>query len=300
LEALVPKTLPLSQEMVQQIVNETRAERELSQPEIERLALMLNLTLSEYLNSEKRYSEPTSSQLREQINKLHLALKRLKLALPVPEQISLRYYLIHLGEAYAATQGQHPNLAPHSVRGLLDTGEEVSSIDHYHSDVRLNEMISSVSQVLEWMNKTPASMKKISNWWDRKPHWLEDEYELMMERLLTSPRDLPKDAHRRRLTEHLIGLQLPEVYEKTFKRRFGVSRPPGPGVRFVLAVLRHAGLCNDHNRPFSEETVIKYGQNYRRARGAGALLPGELPPPPVYREPSELPAPPTMDNKPKK
>ena len=223
----MPKNLHLSQEMVQQIVRETRAERELSQSEIKRLASMLNLTLSEYLNGEeRRCSEPTSSQLSEQINKLHQVLKRLKLALPSLEQISLRYYLIHLGEAYAATQGQHPNLAPHSVGGLLDTGEEVSAIDHYHSDVRLNEMISSVSQVLEWMNKTPASMKKISNWWDRKPHWLEDEYELMMERLLTPPRDLPKDAHRRRLTEHLIGLQLPEVYERTFKKRFGVSRSP--------------------------------------------------------------------------
>jgi transcriptional regulator with XRE-family HTH domain len=225
LGALVLEKPHLSLEIVEQIVRETRAQRELSQLEIERLASMLNLTLSEYLNAEERYSEPTSSQLSEQINKLHQALKRLKLALPTPEQISLRYYLIHLGEAYAASQGQHPNLAPHHIGGEFE-GEAVSAIDHYYSDVRLNEMISSVSQVLEWMNKTPASMKKISNWWDRKPHWLENDDELMMERLLTPPHDLPKNAHRRRSTEHLIGLQLPEVYERTFKEKFGVSQSP--------------------------------------------------------------------------
>jgi len=288
----------LSLEMVQQIVTKTRAERELSQSEIKRLASMLKLTLSEYLNAKERYSEPTSSQLSEQINKLRQALKRLKRALPPPEQISFRYYLIRLGEAYAKTHGQHPNLAPHSLGGLLDNGEEVSAIDHYHSDVRLDEMISSVSQVLEWMNKTPASMKKISNWWDRKPHWLEDEYELMMERLLISPRDLPKDAHRRRRsTEHLIGLQLPEIYERTFKKRFGVSHsPPGPGVRFVLAVLLHAGICNDHNRPFSIGTIIKYAQNCRGARRVGRSSSLSA----VYFDPNELPPPPTMDNKPKK
>jgi len=149
LGALVPENPHLSLEMVQQIVTKTRADRELSQSEIKRLASMLNLTLSEYLNAKERYSEPTSSQLSEQINKLRQALKRLKRALPPPEQISFRYYLIRLGEAYAKTHGQHPNLAPHSLGGLLDNGEEVSAIDHYHSDVRLDEMISSVTQVLQ-------------------------------------------------------------------------------------------------------------------------------------------------------
>jgi hypothetical protein len=269
----VSENLHLTEEMVQQIVKETQAKRELLQSEIRRLASMLNLTLSEYVQSEELYSEPTYLQLSTQINKLRNALKELKLALPSPEQISLRYYLTHLGEAYAATRGPHPNLEPHEVGGVLESGEGVSAIDHYRSDERLNEMIRSVSQVLEWMNNTPAWSKKLSNWWDRKPHWHEDESELMMERLLESRPDLPKDAHRRRrLTEHLIGMQLPKVYETTFKKNgFGVSRPPGPGVRFVLAVLRHAGICNNRNRPFSSETVIKYRQNYlRRVRGAAS------------------------------
>ena len=264
LEALVPENLRLSEEIIQQIVKETHLDRGLSQSEIRRLASMLNMTFSEYERRKEIRSEPTSGQLRTQISALHKALKGLKFALPSPEQISLHNYLIHLGEAYAATYGPHPNLAPHSVGGLLDTGEEVSAIDHYRSDERLDEMISSVSQVLEWMNTTPASIEKLTNWWNRNPHWREDQSELM-ERL-EKPRHLRRDTHRRRSTEWLIGDRLPQAYEMTFKVDFGVSRPPGPGVRFVLAVLRHAGVSNDRNRPFSSETVIKYRQNHLRRR----------------------------------
>ena len=292
----MPENLHLSREMVQQIVSETQAKREPSQPEIRRLASSLNLVLSEYEGLEKLYSEPTSQQLRAQINALVNALTRLKKKLPAPEQTSLRNYLIHLGESYASTEGQHPNLTPHSVGGVLETGEGVSSIDHYRSDQRLDEMISSVSQVLEWFNKTPAGMERLSNWWDRDPHWFEDDYELMMERLLTTPRDLPEDEHRRRhLTERLIGMQLPEVYEMTFNTRYGVSRPPGPGVRFVLAVLRHAGISKDDNQPFSSNTVIKYRQNYLRARRAAASSIA----PSLDGEPKKLATPPMLDKKPK-
>jgi hypothetical protein len=291
LEALVPEKLHLSEEMVQRIVRETQAERELSQPEIRILALMLRLTLSEYAHREQIYSEPTYLQLSKQINKLHKALRGLKLALPSPGQISLRNYLIHLGEAYAGTRGPHPNLPPESLD--LGTEEGVSPIDHYRSDERLDEMISSISQVLEWMNNTPASLEKLSDWWNRIPHWHEGGLESMVERVLETPDDLPNAHRRRRLTEHLIGTQLPKVYEMTFETRFGVSRPPGPGVRFVLAVLRHAGICNDHNRPFSSETVIKYRQNYlRRARGAASSSASLL-----DHKSKKLAAPPMLDNK---
>lgn len=48
-----------------------------------------------------------------------------------------------------------------ALRGgdLLETGEWNEVIHHHRSDERLDEMISSVSQVLEWMNKTRASTK---------------------------------------------------------------------------------------------------------------------------------------------
>jgi hypothetical protein len=112
-------------------------------------------------------------------------------------------------------------------------------------------MISSVSQVLEWMNKTRASTKKLSGWWDRPPHWLDDQS--LSERL---EHGFSEDVERHKLTESLIGRDLPSIYYLTFGMQSGVSRTAsgkyGPGVRFVVSVLRHAGM----NVP--PETVIRY------------------------------------------
>ena len=235
----MPENL-LSQEMVQQIVNETQADRELSQLEITKLASILIFYLDVHKTHKQTSSEPTFLQLRAQIQKLHNALKVLKSALPAPEQVSLRNYLFRLGEAYAEIRGPHPNLPV---------------VKDYRSGERLDEMISSVLQVLEWMNKTPADMEKPRNWWVipsvlfTKTGW----------RLAS---EAPIDTHRRAGTEDLIGYTLPHIYEDTFQTKYGVSRPGGPGVRFVLAVLRQARISNRNNRPFSSGTVIKYRQNY--------------------------------------
>jgi hypothetical protein len=236
--------------MVQQIVSETQANRELSHPEIGKLASMLNLTLSEYERRSRLRSEPTPQKLRKQVSDLHKALRKLKLAFPDPEANSLRNYLIDLGEFYAETKGPHPNLSPHYVLVSLDTGQE--GIDHYRSDVRVDEMISCVSQVLEWMNNTPSGTKKISYWWDRPPHWLDDQ--TVWDRLEYG--FSTEDVERHYLTVTLIGRELPSIYQSTFSRSFGVSRTAsgkyGPGVRFVASVLRHAGM---NVRP---ETIIRY------------------------------------------
>jgi hypothetical protein len=246
LGTIVPKYQYLSQEMVQQIVNETKAKRELSQLEIAKLASRLNLFLGLHERGKQTSSEPTFLQLRAQIKKLHNALNVLKSALlPATEQVSLRKHLIQLGELYAETRGPHPKLP---------------AVNDYRSGERLDEMISSVSQVLEWMNKTPANMEEPRNWWV-PPFFIFSE---RGRRFLSG---VPIDAHRRAGTEELIGGTLPFVYEETFQTRYGVSRPPGPGGRFVLAVLRLAGISNDDNRPFVNATVIKYRQNYLRREG---------------------------------
>jgi hypothetical protein len=120
-------------------------------------------------------------------------------------------------------------------------------------------MISAVSQVLEWMRNTPAWTKKISYWWDEPPHWLDDQtvWE-RFERGVSS-----EDVERSGLTVTLIGRELPQIYRLHFGRRFGISRPRrsgkyGPGVRFVVSVLQHAGM------KVAPETVIKYR---KRAQG---------------------------------
>jgi hypothetical protein len=259
----VPENSRLSEEMVREIAREAYPERELSQFEINRLQSRLNLTLSNYQYSQELYLEPTFRQLREQANKLYKSLERVKDALPPSGQDSLRNYLIHLGEAYAASKGPHPNLPPHFIGGLLDSGEEVSTLHHYRSDERLQEMISAILQLFEWMDHAPSEMEP-SNWWDRYPHWFDGEQEKWLERLEKPSRIPNLDAHRHRHTEYLIGDRLPQLYEMEFEANFGVSRPPGPGVRFILAVLRHAGIVNERNQPFSIETVIKYAQSYPR------------------------------------
>ena len=256
----MPKNLHLSEDMVQQIVSETQAKRELSRPEIRTLASMLNQTLSEYEHRSRLRSEPTPPKLRKQISDLHKALRKLKLAFPDPEANSLRNYLIELGEFYAETKGPHPNLSPHSVLVSLDTGQE--GIDHYRSDERLDEMISCVSQVLAWMNNTPAKTKKISVWWDRPPHWLDDE--TVWDRLEHGFSS--KDVERHHLTVTLIGRELPQIYHRHFDQPFGISRPRrsgkyGPGIRFVVSVLQHVGM------KVTPETVITYRKRAKRPVG---------------------------------
>lgn len=247
LGTLVPKNQLLSLEMVQQIVSETRAKRELSQPEIGRLTWTLNLTLSEYERRKELSSELTFQQLCAQVGALRKALrkavKKLKLALPCAEQTSLRNYLIDLGETYAARRKGHPNLDPHTVSGLLSIDEEVydevTAEVHYRSDEKLDQIVGDVTYLLDWMDHTPAHMKRPSNWWDRAPFWLEDRtVEEDLERSPFERIDVHKSGHSK---VWLIGWDLPKVYHSTFGQPYRVSRTfrsgkYGPGVRFVLSV----------------------------------------------------------------
>ena len=98
---MVPENIPLSHEIIHQIVKETHPDREWSEFEIKRLTSDLNQTLFRYADSNKLLCEPTPQQLRKQISVLRKALRGLKLVFPPREQNSLRNYLIHLGEDYA-------------------------------------------------------------------------------------------------------------------------------------------------------------------------------------------------------
>jgi hypothetical protein len=258
---------PLSSEDVAQILTEADAPL-LSDKEIGRLTSWLNMALSEYGGRLEEYSEPTLIQLRKRVYAIHAALKRLKAVLPSAEERSLDNYLIYLGEEYARTRGPHPNLEPHEVWAVNpETEEEYGGVDHYHSDARLHEMVDCVTQILDWLDNSPKWVDQIDNWLDHLPHWMDEDD--------TDPRDRvrrQRDAHRRpgRTKVWLIGKQLPLLYEWAFGRgKYGVSRSTtpgqyGPGIRFVSAVLRHAGIGDGAGREISPETIIKYR---RRARG---------------------------------
>ena len=111
----MPVILHPSQE-IQQVVGETQAKRELSQPEIIGLASTLNWTLSEHKHRKELRSKPTFQQLCAQADALRKAVKKLKLALPSAEQSSLRNYLIHLGEEYLGIDAcTTPQTRPHML-----------------------------------------------------------------------------------------------------------------------------------------------------------------------------------------
>jgi hypothetical protein len=254
----VPKILSLAQERVHQIVNETHPHKEFSELEISRLTSNLNQTLSQYAEDNKLLCEPTAQQLRKQISAMHKALRRLKLVFPPSEQRSLRNYLIHLGEDYAMARGAHPNLEPRYVGGSLDNGDTWETILHYHSDKRLDQMISSVSQVLEWMDKAKKDTKDRLHWWDRPP--LDEQ---TVEERFESADGWP--IERTKLKETLIGSALPRVYAKHFGQPFRTSRGRGsgqygPGVRFLASILQYAGV---HTTP---ETIIKYQTRTKRSK----------------------------------
>ncbi len=76
---------------------------------------------------------------------------------------------------------------------------------------------------------------------------------------------------QRRPDFDLIGRALPKIYQKFFKRKYGASkkadgRATGPGLRFVDAVLRQAGVRNQLGDHYSLETIATYWRLAKRAR----------------------------------
>jgi hypothetical protein len=61
----------------------------------------------------------------------------------------------------------------------------------------------------------------------------------------------------------LIGQDLPDIYEHTFRRKYATSRG-GPGVRFVQDVLQAAGIKTEEGAPFSTEAILQYRIRVRK------------------------------------
>jgi len=263
----------LSPSVVEEILNTVDPQRQFSESQISEVTSTLNNILSNYaLSEEERNTEPPAKKLNKQIAALDSALRRLKLALPKPSQRSLFNYIVHAGEAYAKANGPHPKVERQIHVWDWKIGEEFSfQLDYFHSDKRLQEMIDSVTQVSAWLDYAAPRVKAAeTNWIDNTPYWLDKEN--MFQRLQHPDEFLrPVDAHRLRETERLLGQYLPWVYETTFGREFTVSRsksgtPQGPGLRFVMEVLRHAGVTKEGGRELSIETAIKYWSKAKKER----------------------------------
>jgi hypothetical protein len=281
----------LSASVVGEILNTVDPKHQFSETQLSEVTRKLNDILSDYaLSEEERDVEPTAKELNKQIDALQSALKRLRLALPKPTQRSLFNYVVHVGEAYAEANGPHPNVERQTVHlwdwSIGEDGDEVSfELNHFHSNKRLQEMIDSVTQVSAWLDYAASRMKADeTNWIDNTPYWLDAKN--MFERLGHPEEFLrPVDAHRLRQTERLIGLSLPRVYETTFGKKFTVSRSEsgalqGPGIRFVMEVLRCAGVTKKGAKQLSKETIARY---WSKGKKKERLRHRRPPPPPLYK-----------------
>lgn len=238
----------LTLDAVRQILRDTDPSRQFPDLKIQILTSKLNEALSDHERRQQETSEPTAQQLRRQVDALHTALKRVKLALPDPQQRSLLNYLSAIGEHYAEKHGPHPNLQPLTAGGILPEelgGTEVSAVYYYRSSERVNEILGGVSQLLDWLDYATAKpLTAHQNWVDANPpEEIEDTLGPTIHR--------PPDAHRESNTVALIGEELPRLYEQTFSEDYG-NGDTGPGIRFVSGVLAAADLS------FSNSTIPKY------------------------------------------
>jgi hypothetical protein len=203
---------------------------------------------------------------------MHYGLTRLQAVLPESKDL-LFEYIVELGETYAEFKGPHVGLQPvflteeeeedqkliaemrsrypdTDAAEFLKNSPTRSIFTDFRSKERLQAFIDYVPQILNWLS--------------------------------LSRHVKPRESSRRNSAAalKLIGADLPVLYKEIFGRKFGVSRHRrtgkfGPGIRFIIGVLKHAkdvGILNEH---FSPETIIKY-----RGRAVERKLEGEPEPPP--------------------
>lgn len=257
----------LTEAEVEQILRQVDDQRSFSPKDISLFTKNLNRTLERYRLNEAIRKEPTQRHLVANLIEFRNALKKLKSRLP-SEHSSLWNYLVYRGECFAEQQGGHPNLAPQGALGYRPDGEMFEIIHHYRSDERLQELVSSVPQVFDWITRGPALTKpskdekgrKPSKWRDHTPHWLDER--TIFDEWKPQPRLLNK--------LELLGYELPVQYRRIFGKNFTTSRLKNghsPGVGFVLAVLKCARIS------ISSETIIRYhteaGKGLRRRSKVG-------------------------------
>jgi hypothetical protein len=256
----MPSSKYLTEAEVDQILKQVDDQRSFSSKDILLFTKSLNRTLARYRMNEATRKGPTQRQLVANLDEFRKALKKLKSALP-SEHSSLWNYLVYLGERFAERRGAHRNLVPQFALGYRPDGETFEIVDHYRSDERLQELVSSVPQVLDWISHGPALTKPSKNekgrepsaWRDHTLHWL-DERNIFDEWKPQNPRLLNK--------LELVGYELANEYRRIFGKAFTTSRLKNgrhsPGVGFVLAVLKSAGIS------IKSDTIIRYRTEARK------------------------------------
>jgi hypothetical protein len=159
-------------------------------------------------------------------------LMKLRVLLPDRTKDELLFNIIrHVGEQYAARQGPHPDLVPFELADPLDN---FPFPVNYRSDERLERTIFGLKEVTEWMRT-----------------FVDGQVDPITQ----------SNEERMSAATWLIGYELPRIYEKFFKRRFG-----RPGIRFILLVLEVIGIVASTGKKYSPIAVKTYR---RRARKYG-------------------------------
>jgi hypothetical protein len=209
----------------------------ISRKEISQFNQEINAALLEY--DLRLYIErtPLSSWL-PRYQEIVALLMKLRPILPDKEKDPLLFNIIrHFGESYAASHGPHSGLAPYELADPLDN---FPFQVNYRSDERLEQTTKGLTEIAAWMRP-----------------YLDVEVETVIQ----------SNKEKMSAATWLIGSELPRIYEKFFRRRFGftlTTREYGPAVRFVLLVLDVAGIVSSTGNKYSATTVKTYRRRARK------------------------------------
>jgi hypothetical protein len=193
--------------------------REFSLKETDELNVLLNQALTMFFRRrETKRNKLRASAIKLKYESFYRAIKRLEQAFP-EDRSTLFWAISDMGERYALKIGLLPELPPFAPD---------SDIHTFWYKKRSFERLRHFGREVRRISKS------LSNTYVPAPR----------------PKTLSHSVR-------LIGQDLPDIYEHTFRRKYGTSRN-GPGVRFVQAVLQAAGIKTEQGAPFSTEAILQY------------------------------------------
>ena len=197
------------------------------------LSFYINSALAQYIELQNANTN-NPRRVRLHFNAFYSALKKLNQALP-PGDSTLIQDITRRGDAYAGVHGPHSELAP--VRHPASLGHPATEDEppappnrawtDFRSKERLTELFRDVREVSKW---------------------LDSSFE-------------PSASSNKRMSPSmwLIGDELPEIFERIFGPKFGLSIN-GPGTRFVEAVLKLAQIKTRKGESYSRDAIVKARQ----------------------------------------
>jgi hypothetical protein len=214
----------------------------LTKEEISKLAIEMNAALLNYGLRLEIEQKPLSSWF-PRFQEIVLLLSKVRALLPHTDKDDLLFNIIRgVGESYAASHGPHQGMAPYELVNPLDNFPYPVN---YRSDEILERAIRGIGEVVAWM----------------RPYLDVDVTPIVR----TQEESLSAAVW-------LIGSELPSIYERAFRKRFGISlssKRYGPGIRFILLILDAAGIVSSKGKKYSAITIKTYRRRIRKVKTIG-------------------------------